>query len=40
MAEVAFFASQTRHDIAWLDHFTTQIADPTYAWPLDAVVQR
>ncbi|RKF22061.1 PadR family transcriptional regulator [Micromonospora globbae] len=35
MIEVAFSASQTRHDIDWLEHFRRQIADPDYAWPVD-----
>jgi DNA-binding PadR family transcriptional regulator len=33
MVEASFFASQTRHDIAWLEDFATRIADPGYAWP-------
>ncbi|GGK88821.1 PadR family transcriptional regulator [Mangrovihabitans endophyticus] len=37
MIEVAFFASQTRHDIAWLERFRNQIADPGYDWPIDAL---
>ncbi|MFI1993043.1 PadR family transcriptional regulator [Actinoplanes sp. NPDC020271] len=36
MIEVAFFASQTRHDIGWLSTLTQQLADPTYEWPLDS----
>ncbi|GLY15488.1 PadR family transcriptional regulator [Kineosporia rhizophila] len=35
MSETAFFASQTRHDIAWLERFTQEIADPGYAWPAE-----
>ena len=38
MIEVAFFASQTRHDIAWLEEFGKQIADAGYEWPADAVL--
>lgn|SRR5690349_15240545 len=36
MAEVAFVASQTRHDIAWLEGFRAQLDDPAYPWPMDA----
>lgn len=36
MVEVAFVASQTRHDIAWLERFIAQAADPDYPWPDDA----
>jgi DNA-binding PadR family transcriptional regulator len=36
MIEVTFFISQTRHDIAWLEQFGRQIADPGYEWPLEA----
>jgi DNA-binding PadR family transcriptional regulator len=35
MVEVAFVASQLRHDIAWLEGFRAQIDDPAYVWPLD-----
>jgi DNA-binding PadR family transcriptional regulator len=33
MIEASFFASQTRHDIAWLENFAERIADPGYEWP-------
>lgn len=36
MVEVALAASQTRHDIAWLDNLSTQITDPDYEWPNEA----
>jgi DNA-binding PadR family transcriptional regulator len=38
MIEVAFFASQTRHDIAWLEEFGKQLADAGYEWPVDTVM--
>jgi DNA-binding PadR family transcriptional regulator len=33
MAEASFFASQTRHDITWLEDFVTKVGDPGYEWP-------
>ncbi|MGK5737874.1 PadR family transcriptional regulator [Micromonospora sp. URMC 103] len=33
MVEVAFFASQTRHDLAWIERFVAQVRDPAYEWP-------
>jgi hypothetical protein len=39
MIEVAFFASQTRHDIVWLEEFGKKLADPNYEWPVDAAVK-
>ena len=37
MSETAFFASQTRHDIDWLERFTQEIADPGYEWPAESL---
>jgi DNA-binding PadR family transcriptional regulator len=37
MIEVEFVASQTRHDIAWLDRFRQQILEPSYEWPIETV---
>jgi DNA-binding PadR family transcriptional regulator len=36
MIEVDFFASQLRHDIAWLERFVARIGDDGYEWPVDA----
>lgn len=33
MVEATFLASQTRHDIAWLEDFIGRIGDPAYDWP-------
>lgn len=33
MIEATFYASQTRHDIAWLESFVARIGDPDQAWP-------
>jgi len=33
MIETDFLASQTRHDIDWLERFIDRIADPNYVWP-------
>lgn len=33
MVEADFVASQTRHDISWLERFIVQAADPDYPWP-------
>ncbi|GAB3758849.1 helix-turn-helix transcriptional regulator [Microlunatus parietis] len=35
MIEADFMASQTRHDIAWLERFVQRISDPDEAWPAD-----
>jgi DNA-binding PadR family transcriptional regulator len=35
MVEASFAASQTRHEIAWLEAFTAQIRDPSYDWPAE-----
>jgi DNA-binding PadR family transcriptional regulator len=39
MIETDFVASQTRHDIAWLEQFIIQADDPAYPWPTDATDQ-
>lgn len=35
MVEAEFVASQTRHDISWLERFIGQVTDPGYPWPTD-----
>lgn len=39
MIEADFVASQTRHDIAWLEQFIIQVSDPDYPWPTDSTAQ-
>lgn len=36
MIEADFVASQTRHDITWIEQFIQRISDTNYAWPTDA----
>lgn len=39
MIEADFVASQTRHDIAWLERFIRRIGDADYPWPAEATVR-
>lgn len=35
MIEADFVASQTRHEISWLEEFVAKIEDPDYTWPVE-----